>query len=293
MRLYPRQKRNSSWSRLSRESFEKHVADGHERTLLVHRKGSTRAFVRENFRRHPYADPESRVQKQAPAPPARFAPVSARSLDHLLMLLKRSPRGAVFNPWWQSDEENDIGPRAPGIRREQFRAYVAGRLGKARLALVGEGLGYRGGHFTGIAMTSERILFEGVQGRRVLSGVASRRTSRPDRWPRGFAEPTASIVWSALLGLGLSANAFVLWNVFPWHPFDRERGMLSNRKPTRAELAAGALALKAFLDLFPEARLVAVGRLAASQLASEECVRHPASAGAALFRRQIAAIVQS
>jgi uracil-DNA glycosylase len=219
--------------------------------------------------------------------------VSARSLDHLLTLLQRSPRGAVFNPWWQSDEENDIGPRAPDIRREQFRAYVAGRLGKARLALVGEALGYRGGHFTGVAMTSERILLEGVEGRCVLSGIVPRRTSRPDKWPRAFAEPTASIVWNALLGLGLSAEAFVLWNAFPWHPFDRDQGMLSNRKPTRAELAAGALVLKAFLDLFREARLVAVGRLAASQLASEECVRHPASAGAALFRRQIAAIVRS
>jgi len=38
-------------------------------------------------------------------------------MERFLRFLKRSPREAVFNPWRQHDEENDIGPRAPGIRR--------------------------------------------------------------------------------------------------------------------------------------------------------------------------------
>lgn len=38
------------------------------------------------------------------------------SIERLLSLLKSSPRGAVFNPWWQVDAVNDIGPQAPGIR---------------------------------------------------------------------------------------------------------------------------------------------------------------------------------
>jgi hypothetical protein len=36
--------------------------------------------------------------------------MSRRRLDKFLRLLKASPSGAVFNPWWQIDEENDIGP---------------------------------------------------------------------------------------------------------------------------------------------------------------------------------------
>src|SRR6187399_1153274 len=84
--------------------------------------------------------------------------MSRMQLDKFLRLLKASPSGAVFNPWWQIDDENDIGPTAPAIRRKQLRAYLQERLANARFAIVGEALGYRGGHFTGIPMTSERLL---------------------------------------------------------------------------------------------------------------------------------------
>src|SRR5438552_12548047 len=87
--------------------------------------------------------------------------MSRESIESFLDLLKESPAGAVFSPWWQVDKKNDIGPRAPQIRREQLRAYLVARRKKSRLAIVGEALGYRGGHFTGIAMTSERILLGG------------------------------------------------------------------------------------------------------------------------------------
>src|SRR2546423_15460062 len=39
--------------------------------------------------------------------------MSRESIESFLDLLKESPAGAVFNPWWQVDKENDIGPRAP------------------------------------------------------------------------------------------------------------------------------------------------------------------------------------
>jgi uracil-DNA glycosylase len=213
-----------------------------------------------------------------------------RLIVHFLRVLKASPTDGVFNPWWQMDLDNDIGRQAPLIRRKQLRAYLEERLDTARIALIGEALGYRGGHFSGIPMTSERLLLGGC---RVLSSIEPRRTSRPERWPRGFSEPTASIVWNALLGLGLSPNGFILWNAFPWHSFDPARGFLSNRTPTRSELVAGAPVLKAFRELFPAVRLIAVGRLAAEQLEGAERVRHPASAGAALFRRQIGALLRS
>jgi hypothetical protein len=229
-----------------------------------------------------------------PYPPVATNSDIDQSIERLLHLLKSSPPGAVFNPWWQVDAANDIGPQAPVIRRKQLRAYLSERIGKAQLALIGEALGYRGGHFTGIAMTSERILLGAnsqVAPNDVFSRIKPRRTSRPERALRGLSEPTASIVWSTLFGLGLRGDEFVLWNVFPWHSFSSRLGMLSNRTPTDAEVAAGTPPLKAFLHLFAGVRLVAVGRLAAAQLRAAECVRHPASGGSALFRQQIALLL--
>src|SRR6266700_7834617 len=116
------------------------------------------------------------------------------SVEKFIRLLKKSPPGAVFNPWWQVDKENDIGRNAPGIRRKQLRAYLCERLGKARIAVIGEALGYRGGHFSGIPMTSERILLEkkkdaGIEPNEVFSGITPRRTSKCQKCRDRFSEP--------------------------------------------------------------------------------------------------------
>lgn len=227
--------------------------------------------------------------------------MSVESLERFVRLLKQSPPGAVFNPWWQVDRQNDIGRNAPAIRRKHLRAYLHKRLGKVQLVVIGEALGYRGGHFTGIPMTSERILLgkkenAGIKPEHVFSSFNARRTSKREQCTDGFSEPTATIVWSSLLRLGLKPEEFVLWNAFPWHSFDPRRGMLSNRMPTNKERSAGLSALKGFLDLFPCNEIVALGNVAASQLkelnAEMHQVRHPASGGAKLFRQQIAKIVQ-
>src|SRR6266481_9209733 len=224
--------------------------------------------------------------------------MSGQSIEKFLRQLKTSPSGAVFNPWWQVDTENDIAPQAPRIRREQLRAYLCDRLGKAPLAIIGEALGYRGGHFSGIPITSERLLLgrkTGIAPERILLGITPQRTSKPQKCPDGFSEPTATIVWSTLLRLELSSGEFVLWNAFPWHSFDPRRGRLSNRTPTNSEQSAGIPVLTAFLDLFPCDEVVALGRIADAQLkdldVSAHYVRHPASGGAKLFRQQIATIV--
>ncbi|PYI59889.1 MAG: hypothetical protein DMC60_09160, partial [Verrucomicrobia bacterium] len=184
-------------------------------------------------------------------------------LNHFLRLLKKSPPGAVFNPWWQVDEQNDIGPDAPAIRRKQLRAYLQKRVGKANIALIAEAVGYRGGHFSGIPMTSERLLLGRSKTVRlkssdVLSDLNPRRTSKPEKCPDGFSEPTATIVWGTLLRLGLKPDQFVLWNAVPWHSFDSRRGMLSNRMPDKSERAAGLPVLRAFLELFSCHQVVAL-----------------------------------
>jgi uracil-DNA glycosylase len=220
--------------------------------------------------------------------------MSRNQLDRFLRLLKASPGGAVFNPWWEIDQGNDIGPHSPAIRRKHLAVYFRERLGKARLAIVGEALGYRGGHFSGIPMTSERMLLRKQQN--IVAGIKPRRTSKPGVCPNGFSEPTATIVWDALLKIGVLSDEFVLWNAFPWHSFDPHRGPLSNRMPNKSEQLSGRPVLKAFLELFPCEQIVALGKIAAAQLEqlglNAHCVRHPASGGAKLFRQQIAEIVR-
>ena len=241
--------------------------------------------------------------------------MSRRQVDKFLQLLKASPPGAVFNPWWEIDEQNDIARTGRIIRRQQLRAYFQQRLGRAKVVVIGEALGYRGGHFTGIAMTSERILLGkqativaalserrnriGDGGRRpslqILSRVEARRTSKSSVCAHGFSEPTATIVWGALLKIGILPDEFVIWNAFPWHSFDPRRGMLSNRMPNKSEQLCGRTVLKTFLALFPSEQIVALGKIAAGQLEQlgvrAHCVRHPASGGARLFREQIAEIL--
>src|SRR5947208_1945830 len=179
--------------------------------------------------------------------------VSAESVEQFIRMLRESPSGAVFNPWWQMDNENDIGRKAPAIRRRQLRAYLQKRVGKANVAVIGEAVGYRGGHFTGIPMTSDRLLLRRskkvcLNSNDFFSDINPRRTSKPEKCPNGFSEPTATIVWGTLLRLGLKPAQFVVWNEFPWHSFDSRRGMLSNRMPNKSERAAGLPVLKAFLE---------------------------------------------
>ena len=218
----------------------------------------------------------------------------ARSIEKFVQLLKKSPSDAVFNPWWGNDEENDVSPHSPAIRRKHLSVYFHERLGKPRLAIIGEALGYRGGHFSGIPMTSERMLLRKQQ--HIVAGIKPRCTSKPSVCPEGFSEPTATIVWGALLKIGVVPDEFVLWNAFPWHSFDPRRGLLSNRRPNKSEQLSGRLALKDFLELFPCEQIVALGKIAGSQLEQlgvhAHCVRHPASGGAKLFRQQIAKIVR-
>jgi uracil-DNA glycosylase len=159
----------------------------------------------------------------------------------------------------------------PAYGANKLRAYLRERFGKAKLAIIGEGLGYRGGHFTGIPMTSERLLLGRstkiqVKSSDFFSDIKPRRTSEPEKCPNGFSEPTATIVWGTLLRLGLNPDQFVLWNAFPWHSFDPRSGLLSNRTPNNSERAAGLPVLKVFLELFPCDQVVALGKIAAAQL---------------------------
>lgn len=218
-------------------------------------------------------------------------------ITNFIRSLKRTPRG-LFNPWFHRDTQHDLVPNAPEIRRNQLDLYLRERKDRARYLFIAEALGYQGGHFTGIAMTSERILLGyqqnkyGVKPGHVFSTELPKRTSRPDIIEKGMSEPTATIMWGALIDLGIDPYEVVLWNAVPWHPYDPNKGMLSNRTPRAGEMEAGLGHLKTFIGLFDKPKVVAVGRKceqSLSDLGIEHVgVRHPANGGAPKFRRQLA-----
>jgi len=211
--------------------------------------------------------------------------------------LQKKPAGDLFNPWYECDPHHDELPDAPGIRRAQLQHYLTERLHSAKYLMIAEALGYQGGHFTGIAMTSERILLGhqsakyGIEPHHVFTSVPPQRTSRKEVSEKGMTEPTATIMWGALMDLNIDPYEVVLWNAVPWHPYKKEKGLLSNRTPTSQEMDAGLEYLQSFIRLFNDAEVVAVGRKCEASLSelgkTFTAVRHPANGGAPTFRKQL------
>lgn len=212
-------------------------------------------------------------------------------VDQFIEALKREASDNVFNPWFEVDEAHEMGQSGPKIRRSQLKQYLSERY-QADYVLLGEALGYQGGHFTGIAMTSERILLGKMAQHQifpddVFRGLCPERTSKPSIKPEGFSEPTATIVWGLLNRENLDTRKFILWNAFPWRPYHPSKGRLSNRTPTRTELGEGGHLLKKLLSFIQPKKVIAVGNKAATQLKTlgieTQKVRHPAYGGASAF----------
>lgn len=214
----------------------------------------------------------------------------------LTALRDRAPPLQCANPYSVFHPGIDAWDGASTVRLQQLGHYLSSRRDQARIVLVAEAPGFQGARFSGIPMTSERILLGHHP--RVASGavlpahIRARRTSAPEacRNPRetsgGFAEPTSTIVWQALLEHGLAGQT-VLWNVFPFHPH-KPRAPLTNRTPGPSEIRPHLDILETFLALFPPAQTIAVGRTAQIWLSEigrvAPMLRHPANGGAAAFR---------
>lgn len=208
----------------------------------------------------------------------------------------------VFNPWTDWDSSCDIGAQAPVIRSANLRRYLELRK-QARYLFIAEALGYQGGHFSGIAITSERIILGNhpdVEQKSVLGDWTYQRTSNPEspllnntQKRLGFNEPTDTVVWNALNSHELAANDVILWNIFPFHPY-KEGKLLTNRTPSTPELDVGIEYAKMLLTLVPGMQIVAIGQKAATTLGryGVDCmaVPHPSMGGANRFRIAVAGL---
>lgn len=209
----------------------------------------------------------------------------------------------VFNPWRNYDPVCDISPQAPQIRRNQLTSYLSSRLEEADFLIIAEAAGYQGCRFTGIALTCERMLL-GFHKTVTASAVLDRagiRTSRPNgpymtsdsQRHKGMNEPTDTYVWNALIATGLDTHRFLLWNIFPFHPY-KKTSPFSNRTPTEKELAVGLSYTKDLLTLCKKnVHIAAVGRKSAETLQAAglnaTAMRHPANGGGNTFKENFSA----
>ncbi len=222
-------------------------------------------------------------------------------IDRFVASLADYHSPGVFNPWGESDLDHDLDTNGPAIRRQQLTCYLNERIGKADTLLCAEAIGYQGGHFSGIPMTSERLLLGGLEHKdlhpeMVFKQLVPQRTSRPEVRAAGFTEPTATIVWGFFVTHGIDPRRVVLWNAFPWHPYHPSRGLLTNRTPQDEELAAGHSKLLELIDIGQFKHIVAIGEKAAAQLQQLDIaavkVRHPANGGAGKFRTQMQGLLK-
>lgn len=206
------------------------------------------------------------------------------SWDRLWTLLMAYQAENVWNQYRDVDPRLDR-PDGAEIRRRNLQHYLE-TFADARYILVGEAAGYAGCRFSGIPFTCEaqlvgpeRLPWVAVQGavQGNDDGVLDRSSVRDKLW----VEMSARIVWGAL---GTRRDC-LLWNAFPWHPH-RPGEPLTNRAPGR-NLKDGLEVLRCLLDLFPDAEVCAVGRVAQRALAqvgvTARYIRHPSHGGKPRF----------
>jgi hypothetical protein len=220
----------------------------------------------------------------------------AGTLERFLELLERGPDAPerVFNPWRDHDER-DRAPRKamPRHRLDNLSAYVDARRGSARFMLMGEAPSHRGCRFSGIAFCSEHEL---VHKGDLVARAPLALTSR-DADVKPFKERSAHVIWDEIAHAG-AAYDVMLWNTFPWHPY--QDAVTTNRKPKLTEVAHGRAALNALLECFTHPlTIIAVGKVAEDALAKwpeVKCagyIRHPAQGGEARFRAGFRELVAS
>jgi len=216
-------------------------------------------------------------------------------IEEFIEQLRDCSGDLVYNPWKDYDKGYDISAEAPNIRAKHLNKYLRLRIPGARYIFIAEALGYQGGHFSGIAMTSERILLGNHPDIKpeLVIGETGKRTSNQlnpvitnSQRSHGFNEPTATVVWKEIIDSKISPYDVLLWNIFPFHPY--KTGLLTNRTPGSNELMHGITYVKKLIKLCPKAKIISIGQSSANTLDEHGIknirLRHPSNGGVTDFR---------
>jgi uracil-DNA glycosylase len=193
-------------------------------------------------------------------------------MDALIEALARAETAPdAFNQFAADDNPYNA------LRRANLRRYLADMLDhQPAVALIMEAPGYRGMRLTGVPVTSRKVLLDDA-------GWFGKKCGYRDVPEPGFervtGEQSATIMWGTLAALNVRP---LIWNAFPFHPHIAGEA-LTNRAPRRPEVEQGRAFLRAMLDLFQPATVIAVGNVADASLTvlgvPHQKVRHPAQGG--------------
>jgi hypothetical protein len=207
------------------------------------------------------------------------------SVDEFVDELSSISLTNVFNPY------RDVCPisdhtASPSLRCQNLKLFLSAiRRQQVGSLWLGRDLGYRGGRRTGIPLTDEFHLST-LQDTFGVFGIVKATTRREEP----VKERTASEVWKVL---GVIRQPILLWNAFPFHPFDDD-DPLSNRKHTAREFDLCRQILATVFDWFEPEIVIALGAdaQAAVQTIGHKCerVRHPSYGGQADFVRAVGEI---
>jgi hypothetical protein len=199
-----------------------------------------------------------------------------RQIDEFVERMAALRFESAFNPYADSCDRHDRSD-APAIRRRNLCLVLgaAVRCGVESIWIARD-LGYRGGRRTGLALTDEAHLIDHAK---LLGAPPLRRATNGS----AVSERTATVIWQVLNGL---QRPIFLWNVFPFHPHERNDPM-SNRCHTREERRVCRPLLTWLLEKLNPKSVVAIGRDAEMALSDLEIgtykVRHPSYGGQAEF----------
>ena len=187
-------------------------------------------------------------------------------VTEFIEILKRTKIDNSFNPWAENSAE-DI-ENAAEIRCKNLKKFLIERE-KAEFVLVAEAPSC-GARYTGIPMTSEEVfsmdMFKGYK-------KTSKRQSP-------IEEKTAKLLWKEIQK---DNKRFVFWNSFAFN--DDKTGKYKKPKIKEIEDKDNIKILKKFISLYPQSKLISVGRNAqiAIGMVYSEYIRHPSRCGEKIF----------
>ncbi len=192
--------------------------------------------------------------------------------------------GNIFNPYYGKSKNNLT-------RKNNLKIYLNLMLKiKPTLLLIGEAIGYQGARLTGVPLTSEHLMINGIKNIPILGEHLGYQ--KTDEFPDQKKEHTATIVWNTINNLNIIP---LFWNALPFHPH-RQDNPWSNRTPTNKEIELGHKYLNTLINIFNINHLIAMGNHAEKLLIQMNIhqyfkVRHPAHGGKQFFINGICQII--